>query len=211
MKLFEVISRCFDRNKKPLFLKVLAVLCYYQRASLRDVRDTLEPLCVFSHESVRLWWHKIKPVFSPEKKERKLLALDETKIKVNGTWIWIWAIIDCDSKEILATLVSHSRSAFETYRIMKLALKHCTNKPLVLVDGAPWYKWAFEKLGIPWKHVTRGKRNIIERWFRTLKRKTKTFFNNFRGKNIAKAMFHVQKFLHIFVSIYNLKKVISNA
>jgi transposase-like protein len=28
----------------------------------------------------------------------------------------------------------------------------CTNKPLVIVDKGPWYRWAFERLGLEYRY-----------------------------------------------------------
>jgi transposase-like protein len=42
----------------------------------------------------------------------------------------------------------------------------CTNKPLVLVDKGPWYKWALERLGPEYRY---------ERFFRYLKERTMVF------------------------------------
>jgi len=46
-----------------------------------------------------------------------------------------------------------------------MALRACANKPLILVDGGPWYPWALERLGLQWLHVTFGERNGIEHCF----------------------------------------------
>jgi len=42
----------------------------------------------------------------------------------------------------------------------------CTNKPLVIVDRGPWYRWAFERLGLEYRHERFGMRNRVERFFR---------------------------------------------
>ena len=53
--------------------------------------------------------------------------------------------------------------------------KSCINKPIFLVDGAKWHKSAFNSLGLDFVHVTFGSRNSVERWFRTVKERTKRF------------------------------------
>jgi putative transposase len=35
----------------------------------------------------------------------------------------------------------------------------CTNKPLVIVDKGPWYRWAFERLGLEYRYERFGMRN----------------------------------------------------
>ena len=55
-----------------------------------------------SHESVRIYNHKLKKVLKqPKKKERRLIAVDETKIKLEKKQIFVWDSIDVDSKEYL--------------------------------------------------------------------------------------------------------------
>jgi transposase-like protein len=45
----------------------------------------------------------------------------------------------------------------------------CTNKPLVIVDKGPWYRWVFERLGLEYRYERFGMRNKVERFFRYLK------------------------------------------
>ena len=52
------------------------------------------------------------------------------------------------------------------------------------VDRGPWYKWAFETLGLNYYHETFGKRNSIERFFATLKKWTKVFSNNINVRKL---------------------------
>ena len=73
----------------------------------------------------------------PEKKERRLVAIDETVIKLEDKRIYIWVAIDVDTKECLA--VSKGRSRIEVYTFLKQMLKYCKNKPEIVVDRAPWY------------------------------------------------------------------------
>ncbi|MEF8848139.1 MAG: hypothetical protein V5A68_03300 [Candidatus Thermoplasmatota archaeon] len=50
-----------------------------------------------SHESVRLWYHKSHQLFSVEKRYREIIAVDETKIKINGRQHLLWAAVDIQS------------------------------------------------------------------------------------------------------------------
>jgi len=72
-----------------------------------------------------------------EKKERRLVAVDKTVIKLENEHIYVWVAIDVDTKECLA--VSKGRSRIEVYTFLKHMLKYCKNKPEVVVDRAPWY------------------------------------------------------------------------
>jgi transposase-like protein len=54
----------------------------------------------------------------------------------------------------------------------------CTNKPLVLIDRGPWYRWALERLGLKYRYQRFGLRNAVERFFGYLKQRTRRFYNN---------------------------------
>ena len=101
---------------------------------------------------------------------------------MKGQHLFVWAAIDVDSREVLAVDASWQRSIMNAEHILKKALRSCINKPLILVDKGPWYRDALQSLGLKWKHVTRGMRNRIERWFRTLKEQTRKFYNNFPAR-----------------------------
>jgi transposase-like protein len=51
-------------------------------------------------ESVRIWVHSL--LFKPSKRARRLVAVDETVLKVKGQTCSLWATIDVDINEMLA-------------------------------------------------------------------------------------------------------------
>jgi len=141
-------TKVFRRNKKNVELKILAALLYFFGLSLRKTSDYLSLFEEISHESVRIYYHRIKKVLkSPRKKKRRLIAIDETKIKLEKKQIFIWAAIDVDTRECLAVWASEGRGSFEAYVFLKDVLKYCENKPEVVVDRGFWYKWALQRLG----------------------------------------------------------------
>ncbi len=129
-----------------------------------------------SHEAVREWYSRARDLFQVEARQRRAIAVDETKIHVQGRWLYLWSVIDVDSWEVLYTWVSHGRSGFETPGFLRRALEVCEDLPMVYVDRAPWYRWALGRLGVPWEHRTFGPRNPIEQWFGVLKRRIKRFY-----------------------------------
>jgi putative transposase len=85
--------------------------------------------------------------------------------------------------------------------MLKKTLRPCLNKPLILVDKDPWYPDALQSLQLKWMHTTLGLRNRVERWFRTLKERTRCFYNNFSAtKNGIKS---AKLFLETFAYYYN--------
>jgi transposase-like protein len=103
----------------------------------------LEPI---SKSAVHYLAKKVSSVkVAKEPRYRRCIAVDETKLRVKKSYVYIWSAVDVDSKELLALEASYGRSSLNT-------LKMCTNKPLVLVDKGPWYRWAFERLGLEYRY-----------------------------------------------------------
>jgi transposase-like protein len=123
-------------------------------------------------------------LFKPSKRARRLVAVDETVLKVNSRICYLWAAIDVDTGEILALQASRGRGLPNAIKFLKMVLRSCDGKPIVVVDRGPWYRWALERLGITYFHETFGKRNKIERLFRELKNRTKKFYNNVNSKKL---------------------------
>jgi len=63
-------------------------------------------------------------------------------------------------------------------------LDSCEDRPVIVVDRGPWYRWALDRLGITYLHETLGKRKRIERWFREMKERTKRLYNNVNSKKL---------------------------
>ena len=100
-------SRVFKRNKKSLEVKILAALLYFFGLSLRKTSLFVSFFEEISHESVRKYYHRLKYILKqPRKKERKLIAVDETIVKVGERRVFVWAAIDVETKECLAIWVS---------------------------------------------------------------------------------------------------------
>ena len=94
-------------------LKILAALLYFFGLSLRKTSKYLSLFEEISHESVRIYYHRLKKVLKqPRKRERRLIAIDETKLKLEKKLIFIWAAIDVDTKECLAIWASEGRDVW---------------------------------------------------------------------------------------------------
>jgi putative transposase len=194
-------SGLFTRNRFSLETKLKAVLLYLAILSYRDITYVLG-FVPASHEAMRLWVKKIEHFnLNLAPKERRLVAVDETKIKANGVCCFIWAAIDVDSRELLAIYVSWQRSILDSEAFLRKVLSTCTNKPVILADKGPWYPEAFDTFQLEWIHQTFGQRNYIERWFRTTKERTKRFYNNFPAK--TSQIQKIKLFLKLFVLYYN--------
>jgi len=74
-------------NRKNLKIKILAVLIYQAGLSYRKTRKISDLLENFSHESVRKWYTRCKELFDVKKRLRRVVAVDETKVKLEDNQI----------------------------------------------------------------------------------------------------------------------------
>jgi transposase-like protein len=181
--LLDSFSRLFRHHRYSPLEKLCSVILFVAGLSLRDVSERF-CLTFASRESVRIWAHRSSSLFKPSKRVRRLVAVDETVLKINGRICYLWAAIDVDTNEILALYASRGRGIPNAIKFLKMVLRSCDGKPIVVVDRGPWYRWALERLGITYFHETFGNRNKIERWFRELKNTTKRFYNNANSKTL---------------------------
>jgi len=140
----------FERNKVPLELKILGLAFYIQLSSLRRAARALSEIHKVSKTAVWKWVRKLseKICINPPKMPRRLVALDETCVKVNGLEYWVYAAIDVDRSEILFMRVFSSRNALATKLFIEGVLKYCDGKPTFVVDSAPWLRGVLEELGL---------------------------------------------------------------
>jgi len=77
-------AHIFRRNKRPLESKVIACLLYTSGLSYRAMTYQTRVIEA-SHVSVFRWAHALKGIVShPSRSERKVVAIDETKLKIRG-------------------------------------------------------------------------------------------------------------------------------
>src|SRR5439155_9208950 len=107
-------SHIFLRNKCPLETKVHACLLYMAGLSYRAMTFQTG-LIEASHVSVHNWVHRLGTLTSRvPKKDRKCIAVDESKLKANKSMLFVWSAIDVETKgELLAVYASYQRSSTE--------------------------------------------------------------------------------------------------
>jgi putative transposase len=101
-----------------------------------------------SRKSVRRWFHRFSKIFSVERGFRGAVAVDETVVKMHGLRAYVWSAVDVDSGEILAVYASRGRNILIAMKFLRMVLGRYVNKPLIIVDRGPWYRWALDKLGL---------------------------------------------------------------
>jgi putative transposase len=130
----------FERNKVPLELKVLGLASYVQLCSLRRAARALSEIHRVSKTAVWKWVRKLseKMCIDPPRIPRRLVALNETCVKVSGLEYWVYAAIDVDRNEVLCMRVFPSRNVLATKLFIKEVLKYCDGTPTFAVDSATW-------------------------------------------------------------------------
>jgi transposase-like protein len=109
----------FKRNKKDIKTKILGVFLYHRALSYRDASKILSIIKPASYEAVRYWYNQFKELFVVGCKDRRTIAIDETKVKREGKQVYLWTAIDADSKEIIAIYISDTRCSLDTYWFLK--------------------------------------------------------------------------------------------
>jgi transposase-like protein len=176
-------SNLFRSHRYSPLEKLYSVFLFIAGLSLWDLSERLCLTCA-SRESVRIWVHRFSSLFRPSRVVRRLVAVDETVLKVNGQICYLWAEIYVDTNEILAVYASRGRGIPSAIEFLRKVLDSCEGKPVIVVDRGPWYRWALDRLGITYFHETFGNRNRMERWFREMKERTKRFYNNVNSKKL---------------------------
>ncbi|KXA89837.1 hypothetical protein AKJ62_02225 [candidate division MSBL1 archaeon SCGC-AAA259D14] len=136
----------FDRNRIAPQIKIFAVYRYLSRSvSLRELGRDLEDFGIeVKHVSIWRWVQRIGKRLKDKvfrKRERRVRVIDETKIKIRGDWVWIFAAIDPENREIVNFHVSKYRELPDVLTFFQKCLKNCRNKPVIITDGGPWYRW----------------------------------------------------------------------
>jgi len=80
--------------------------------------------------------------------------------------------------------------------------KICINKPLVIVDKSPWYRWALERLGLEYRHERLGLRSRVERFFRYLKERMMVFHHKMSARDYKQGIRNLNLFLNLFTLYY---------
>ncbi|WP_456468715.1 DDE-type integrase/transposase/recombinase [Archaeoglobus sp.] len=148
--------KVFERNKVPFEIKVLGIATYIQTSSVRRTAKILSEVHPVSKTSVWNWIKKFeeKLPISSEKKQRNLVAIDETVVKASKKHYYVYAAIDVERNELILMRVYTTRNFLTTKSFIKEVLDYCENKPRFVVDKAPWLIDALKSLGLEYEHQT---------------------------------------------------------
>jgi putative transposase len=53
------------------------------------------------HVAVHDWYHRLKHPFEPDRDRHEAVAVDETKLEIEGEEVYVWAAVDVETFEVL--------------------------------------------------------------------------------------------------------------
>ncbi len=143
----------FRGYKADVDTVTLAMDLYFKGVSLRKIQDTIKQFkgVDVHHETIRRWVNKFMGIindyteqFVPET-SRKWHS-DEMKIKVGGKWVWVWNVLDADTRFLLATNVTKGRYLSDARKVLNEAKNTTPYQPEEIVtDGLHAYPKAVKK------------------------------------------------------------------
>jgi putative transposase len=146
----------FCREDTPTERRVLGAFLYHAGLSYRRIQPFVER----SHETVRQWFHRLEQLFEPDCQDRPEVAVDETKVEVDGTEVFVWAAVDCETLEVLHVDVTPGRSSLDALLFLREVLEQCRGRPLLRADRGPWYDWPLELLDCEYERETWGRSSV---------------------------------------------------
>ena len=163
-------TSAFAGFRFPPEVIVVAVRWYLRyNLSYRDVQELLVERAVeVDHVTVFRWVQRFTPLLADAARFARHAPgdrwfVDETYVKVNGIWRYVYRAID-QYGQVIDVLVSARRDAATTRRFFHRALTALKVTPAeVITDPAPIYPAVLEEL-VPaaWHHVERHANNPIE-------------------------------------------------
>lgn len=161
---------------------MFAVRLHATGCSIRETTIILAELGVErSHGAVWDWVYRLAdsvPDLPRAKPSR--VAVDETAVKINGEWSWLYTTIDLDTQLILdAQLFGRHGTDSAAAFLHGLREKHDLSEAVFLADQFG-YRTALARLGLNGQ-VDYPDRNLIEKWFHTLKMRIDRFHNSWVG------------------------------
>jgi transposase-like protein len=183
-------------ERTPTPVRVFGVRLHSMGLSLREVVAVFELLDVDrSHGAIWNWTHTLAEAQSdPPTAEPSRVAVDETRIEVDGETKWLYAAIDTESKLLLEVDVFSRRGTDPAAAFLhRLEEKHDVVDAEFLVDAAGYLTALFrrELSG----QLEYRERNTIEKWFQTLSMRIDRFHSFWRGSPKS-ARRWLQRFRH---------------
>jgi len=157
---------CWERERTATSVRGFAVRLHATGCSLRETQASLQLFGVQrSHQAIFQWVHRVADsVHDPPEAQPKRVAADETAVKINGEWSWLYAAIDLDTKLILGVDLfgRHGTDPAAAF-LHGLSEKHDLSEAVFLVDDFS-YQTALARLGLSGRRDYTD-RSLIGKWF----------------------------------------------
>jgi transposase-like protein len=178
----------FERMRSNPHAITVALDLYFKGVSLRKIVDHLKQFerVNVSYVAVFKWIQKYVALMKdyvgtlhPELS--RVFHADETKVNIRGQWVWLWHLMDGDTRFLLANHVSQGRTVADARAAFKEAKSVAkTEARVLLTDGLSSYGPAAQREFPDAVHVSgigiqgRVNNNRMERYHGTFKERNKT-------------------------------------
>ncbi len=182
---------------------------YFSGLSLRNTSKAISRFVKRSHSAIRDWIQKYKPErLSYSKMKISEFIIDETQIKVGSELIWLWVVIESETKNILGISISKERNMFVVERFLSNIIENYGYHPVSTDGGGTWYPQACRFLKLNHYLHSSYEKSIIERTMQYIKDRTEGFDDYFPCRKKKCKLRHVKQWLNLFVNYYN-KEIIA--
>jgi putative transposase len=159
-----------------------------------------------SHETMRFWWNRFRPMFAAEIRGRRVEAmracrkwqwhLDEVYVKINGVTHYLWRAVHHEG-EVLESFVTMKRDRKAALKSLKKSMKRLGRPETIVTDRLRSYGAALKDRG-------RGDDREMGRW---LNNRAENSHLPFRRRERAMLRFRrirtLQKFASVQPEVHN--------
>jgi transposase-like protein len=197
------LNRCSDwidldfveRERTPEAIIEVGIQLHLAGLSLSNTKQHLDRLGVERSRTAIHDWVQKADLQPDSDAEPNQIAVDETVIQLNDERHWLYAAVDPETNQFLHVRLFQTR----TTQLTVLFLRELRDKQQVehvtfLVDNAHHLTAALDRLGLRFQVVRHGNRNVVERVFREVKRRTSSFSNTFSNAALPTAESWLQAF-----------------
>lgn len=155
----------FSNMKFDAKTVTLCLDLYFKGTSLRKIQEHLKHFhdLELHWTTINKWIKKYTAIINEYVKTLEpslghTWNADEMMVKSNGQHVWLWNVMDKDTRFLLSSLITKRRSIIEARKVFRGAKEQAKARPGVMITDGLWsYKGAFTKEF----YTLRGKRPIL--------------------------------------------------
>lgn len=196
-----------ERERTPYEIIYYAVYLVFEGLSFRACSRVIEPFVKRSHIAVWQWcqeigsYEKMHKLFRLGRERVKIIAIDETGVKIAGEEGWLFVAYEPFSNRILGLYFAWNHSSIAVEMFLKDLIRKY-GKHQVWTDGADWYALACQSMNLK-HHIYMHESwlwRVMERQMEKLKDRTESFDDLFpcRSHGLKCKLKHVFNWLNLF-------------